>query len=134
MCQGTQTQIPPTLQYAVECRWFEIQPNGVPFCGCQTWCEWRPNTIYIAQLNDAEYNIVKSKLRYHDEDEVKVPLSELLDWMGGYNNDYICINGRYQICRDAMALEEFTRVLEGRGVFNIVAVVGGGVRYLYGVN
>ncbi len=133
MCQVYKL-IPPTLISAVECNWFEIQPNGIPFCACLTWCEWLPNTIYIVQLSDAEYNTVKSKLTYHDEDEVKMPINDLLDWMGGYNNDYICIGNKYPVCKDTVSFEEFTKMLGDKGVFHIVAVVGGRIMYLYGVN
>jgi len=133
MCQGTQTQIPPTLQYAVECRWFEIQPNGVPFCGCQTWCEWVPNTILLFSAKDDVKGLLRKYRIAVSEGQDFEFNDQVVEWMGSYDNDYVCINIDNKLCRRSITLSELDDLLSNAIVAHAIVVNGNSATYLYGV-
>jgi hypothetical protein len=133
MCQGTQTPIPPALQYAVECRWFEVQPNGVPFCGCQTWCEWVPNTILLFGAGDDVKELLrKYRIAVSEEQDFEFN-DQVVGWMGSYDNDYVCINTDNKLCRRSMTTSELDDLLNNAIVVHAIVVNGNRATYLYGV-
>ena len=134
MCQATQTQIPPMLVGAIECNWFEIQPNGVPLCGCQTWCEWVPNTIlFFSALKDNVKELLgKYRITVSEEQDFEFN-SQVVEWMGSYDNNYVCVNVDNKLCRRSITPSELDDLLNNAIIVHAIVVNDGRATYLYGV-